>query len=295
MRTRDRDGADDPNDPHGIGMNGTTPGQCWHWSPLFRRGWTRRGWIEEHLARIDATWFSRIMVANDRSLPSVVLVHGLVVSGSYFRPVAAHLDDYVRLYVPDLPGFGRSVSHSGIWTIRQLAEGLAGWLDVHALRDVVLVSNSLGCQVLTVLAEQRPDLVRSLVLVAPTMDPRARSLAGQIFRGAKDVPREALSLWGVWIPDLIRSGVRRALKTLYAGIRDPQQDRLSKIAAPVVLVGGGRDPIAPPEWVGAMASSLPRGRAIIIPGAPHAMNYSHPRQLARIIRVAVGMSGQDRQ
>lgn len=276
-------------------MNGTASGRSWSWVPVTRRGWQRQRWIEEHLARTDATWFSRITLSTERSLPPVMLVHGLVVSGSYFRPVAAYLDDHVRLYVPDLPGFGRSVCRSGIWTLPQLADGLAGWLDGHALRDVVLVSNSLGCQVLTLLAERRPDLVRSLILVAPTMDPRARSMTGQIARGLKDMPREALSLWAVWIPDLLRAGVHRALKTLYAGTRDPQQDRLSKITAPVLLVGGERDPIAPPEWVCTMALSLPRGRAIIIPGAPHAMNYSHPRQLARIIRVAVGMSGQDCQ
>lgn len=226
-------------------------------------------------------------------LPPVVLVHGVGVSGSYFRPVADHLDDHLRLYVPDLPGFGRSISHTGIWTMRQLADGLAGWLDVHALRDAVLVSNSLGGQILTLLAERRPDLVRALILVAPTVDPDARSVIGQIYRGVLDIPRESGSIWKVWVPDFFRAGVRRALQTLRYGIQDPQMDRLGDIVAPVVIVGGERDPIAPPTWVIAMAKLLPRGRYVIIPGAPHAMNYTNPRQLARIIRVAVEMSSQD--
>ncbi len=276
-----------------LGMSGARPGWSWRWSPITRPGWSRRRWIEEHLTHPDATWFSRITLTEDHSLPPVVLVHGLVVSGSYFRPVAAHLDDHLRLYVPDLPGFGRSISHTGIWTVRQLADGLAGWLDVHALRDAVLVSNSLGCQVLTLLAEGRPDLVRALILVAPTMDPEARSMIGQMYRGLIDIPRETVSIWTVWLPDFMRAGVRRALMTLHYGIRDPQLARLPNVVAPVVVVGGERDPIVPPKWVKTMADLLPRGRGIIIPGAPHAMNYSNPRQLARIIRVAVGMSSQE--
>lgn len=275
------------------GMNGAGSGTSWGWSPVTRPGWSRRRWTEEHLTHLDATWFCRITVSDDHLLPPVVLVHGLVVSGSYFRPVAAYLDDHLRLYVPDLPGFGRSISHTGIWTIRQLADGLAGWLDVHALRDAVLVSNSLGCQVLTLLAERRPDLVRALILVAPTMDPDARSVVGQMYRGLIDIPREKLSIWTVWLPDFLRAGVRRALMTLRYGIQDPQLARLANVVAPVVIVGGERDPIVPPTWVYAMAEMLPHCRRIIIPAAPHAMNYSNPRQLARIIRVTVGMSSKE--
>lgn len=276
----------------GYGMRSTGKRWSWRWSPVRGSSWSRRHWIEEYLVAPDATWFSRIAATGSHSLPPVVLLHGLVVSGSYFRPVAAHLDDHLHLYVPDLPGFGRSVSHTGIWTMKQLADGLARWLDAHALRDAVLVSNSLGCQILTMLAERRPELVRTLILVAPTMDPEARSVFSQMYRGLIDIPRETFSLWTVWIPDLIRAGARRALVTLHGGVHDPQQDRLSNIAAPVVIVGGERDPIVPPEWVRLMAEAFPRGRAIIIPGAPHAMNYSNPRQLARIIRVAVGMSSE---
>lgn len=274
-------------------MSGEGSGRSWRWSSTSRTGWPGRRWIEEHLSQPEAAWFSRITLTGDRTLPPVVLVHGVGVSGSYFRPVAAHLDDHVRLYVPDLPGFGRSISHTGIWTIRQLADGLAGWLDVHALRDAVLVSNSLGGQILTLLAATRPDLVRALILVAPTVDPDARSVIGQVYRGVLDIPRESGSIWTIWLPDFFRAGVRRALLTLRYGIQDPQLDRLRHIVVPVVIVGGERDPIAPPTWVMAMAKLLPRGRYIMIPGAPHAMNYTNPRQLARIIRVAVGMSSQD--
>ncbi len=260
--------------------------RSWTWAPGSDPGWPGRFWITERYDDDDARWHARISDSGERTVRPVVLIHGLVVSGSYFRPVANFLDDHLRLYVPDLPGFGKSVSHTGIWSLEQLTAGLARWLDVHGLRDAMLVSNSLGCQVLTMLAVRRPDLVHTLVLVAPTMDPAATSIPRLMARGLMDVPRETSSLWRVWLPDLVRAGPRRGLLTLHRGIADRQEERLPRVLAKVIVVGGEHDPIVPPEWVRAMAAMIPNARALIIPKAPHAMNYSNPRELARIIRVA---------
>jgi pimeloyl-ACP methyl ester carboxylesterase len=221
-------------------------------------------------------------------LPPVVLVHGVVVSGAYFQPVAAHLHGQFHLYVPDLPGTGRSRTHDGVWDIERLASALAGWLDLHEVRDAILVSNSLGCQVLTQLASDRPDLARSLVLVSPTMDPAISSIPRIMWRGVRDIPREDPGLWRIWLTDMIRTGPRRGLALLRLGLRDHQLARLGRIMVPAIVVGGELDPIAPPGWVRDMAGRMPRGRAVIIPGAPHALNYTSPRHLARIIRAAVG-------
>jgi len=40
--------------------------------------------------------------------PAMVLVHGLVVSSRYMVPTAERLSPHHPVYVPDLPGFGKS-------------------------------------------------------------------------------------------------------------------------------------------------------------------------------------------
>jgi 2-hydroxy-6-oxonona-2,4-dienedioate hydrolase len=40
--------------------------------------------------------------------PALILVHGLVVSSRYMVPIAELLSAHYRVYVPDLPGFGKS-------------------------------------------------------------------------------------------------------------------------------------------------------------------------------------------
>jgi len=168
-----------------------------------------------------------------------------------------------------------------------MAASFARWMEAHDLGTALLMGNSLGCQLATLLAVERPDLVAGLVLVAPTMDPRVRGPLRVMLRGSLDIPRERQSLWSIWLPDLRRSGIPRALRALMVSIKDDQRARLAKVQQPALVIGGERDPIVPPRWVREMAGLMPRARALILPGSPHAMNYSSPRDLARAVDTAI--------
>jgi len=264
--------------------------RTWRWSPSDETGWPARDWLHERVETPQASWFARLAVSRPTVCPPLVFVHGVVVSGAYFQPVARLLTDDFHTYVPDIPGTGRSHVRDGSWSIAEQARGLAEWIDLHALGPSVLVGNSLGAQVLTMLAVDRPDLVASLVLVAPTTDPDAGTVFRMMQRGVRDIPRERLGLWKIWIPDLVRTGPVRGIRHLRQGLADDQRERLDTLGVPVVVVGGEHDPIAVTGWIEAMAGALPQGRQVIVPGASHAMNYTNPRHLARIIRAVAARS-----
>jgi len=234
------------------------------------------------------TWFSRVYPHGDPALPPIVMIHGLVVSGAYFRPVADLMDGPHTIYVPDLPGHGRSPSDR-MWTLPSLVTQLAGWMDAHGLTGAVIVGNSLGSQVATLLAVERPDLVRAMILIGPTLDPEIASPVQLVLRGAVDIPRERQSLWKIWIPDLFRAGARRSLFMLGQVFADDQLARLGNVRQPALVVGGENDPVAPARWVRGMASRMPRGEPVIVPGASHALNYSNAPELVAAIDRAVGL------
>jgi pimeloyl-ACP methyl ester carboxylesterase len=110
----------------------------------------------------------------------VVLVHGYGVSSRYFVPLAARLAPTVRVYAPDLPGHGDSESADAPLSVPRLAAALDAWMDAWDLREAVLVGQSMGAQIATELAIRAPRRVAGLVLVAPTVDPHARSARQQI-------------------------------------------------------------------------------------------------------------------
>jgi 2-hydroxy-6-oxonona-2,4-dienedioate hydrolase len=258
------------------------------WGPL-PDAWTASDdWIGEWMTIGGETWFARIRPQGDPGMPPVVMIHGLVVSGAYFRPIAALLDDRYAVYVPDLPGHGRSRSKRH-WSLASLTTQLAEWMDAHGLSGAVVVGNSLGCQTATLLATMRPDLVRALILIGPTLDPEVRSPLQLMLRGAIDIPRERQSLWTIWIPDLVRAGLRRSLFMLQQTFADDQLARLGEVRQPALVIGGEHDPIAPQSWVREMAARLPCGEAIVIPGASHALNYSNAADLVKAIRRVTGL------
>jgi 2-hydroxy-6-oxonona-2,4-dienedioate hydrolase len=218
--------------------------------------------------------------------PPAVLVHGLAVSSRYFEPLAQRLEGRFHVLAPDLPGHGRSGSPPRALDIPELADALTEWLDITGIERATLVANSLGGQISVDLAVRRPERVARLVLVGSTMDPAAPSLLAQALRLACDIPREPFRLNVVEARDYLRTGPRRALTTTRMALADPLEDKLTRVAAPTLVVRGEHDPIAPQAWAERMVDLLPDGRAVVIPGAAHAAHWSAADAVARHVEEA---------
>lgn len=210
--------------------------------------------------------------------PDAVLVHGLGVSSRYLLPTLDRLGRHRRTWAVDLPGFGDSTRPRRALRIEQLAAALGGWLDAAGIGAPVLVANSLGCQVVVELAACGHD-VTGLVLVGPTVDDAARTWSAQVGRWLRDAPREPPSLIPIVLRDYVRSGLRRPLATFAAALDHAIDDRLQHVTAPVLVVRGENDPIAPRDWCGRLRDAVPRGRLVEVAGAAHAVNFSHPQEL----------------
>ena len=237
--------------------------------------WMRAGEYRMH---------ARVSRFPDPAKPPVVLVHGLGVSSRYLVPTAVRLADDYRMFVPDLPGFGRSERPRHILDVSGLADALESWMDAAGLPNAALLGNSLGCQVIVDLAVRRPERVERAVLVGPTMDAHARSATVQVGRLILDSIREPPTTTLLVFFDHLTCGPVRLLRTFGAGLRDRVEDKLPRMRCPTLVVRGTHDPIAPRPWVEEVARRLPHGRLIELVGAPHAANCSTPLELVRVVR-----------
>lgn len=260
-----------------------------------RRPGTRLGRLEGRHIRVDGrTMRIRISVdavPNDR-LP-VILVHGLGMSGRYMVPLARHLAPHVRVYTPDLPGFGSSDKPPRALTVRELADALAAWAHAVGVQRAAFVGNSLGCEVLVELALRHPHLVDRLVLQGPTPDPEARTLIRQILGFFAIAPFERWSLAWVALIDYARGGIRRYILTLRSMIDNRIGEKVHRITQPTLVVWGTRDYIVPHAFAVSLAGSLPDGRLAVIPGAAHGINYSHPEAFTAVLLPFLLAAGQD--
>ncbi|HEU4721377.1 MAG TPA: alpha/beta hydrolase, partial [Gemmatimonadaceae bacterium] len=172
--------------------------------------------------------------------------------------------------------------------LTDLANALAEWLRVRRIVAPVLVGQSHGCQVVVEAVTRAPELASALVLNAPTMLAEHRSVVRQLWLVARDAPREPLSLVPHVVRDYLKAGPVRILATLRDALRDRIEEKLSAVRLPVTVVTGERDPLSPPAWCEQLVRAAGSGaRLVVVPGAAHALPFSHPKALAAEILVTV--------
>ena len=216
--------------------------------------------------------------------PTIILVHGVAVSSRYLIPLGEHLALRSRVYIPDLPGYGRSSCPPGHdLTVPELTDALVAWMDQIGLARPHFFGNSFGCQVLTDLAVRYPDRVDRLVLQGPTMDPHARTAWQQCLRWLATALFERPSEMAVLLRDQWDLGPRRTIAMIQIGLHDPIEARLPRIAAPTLVVRGTYDLIVSQRWAEEATRLLPRGRLVVMEGAAHTINYSQPAWLTDVI------------
>ena len=225
--------------------------------------------------------------------PAVLHLHGFAISGRYLLPTAAELADRQRTVVPDLPGFGRSPRAEGDLSIDALADAAARVLDAVGIDRATVLGNSLGCPVLGAFAMRHPDRIERAVMVSPAGGMHNQPLLRAVAQLAADGPREPLGLAAVAVPDYLHFGMVEALRLFLAMTRFEAFGSLMDLDVPLLAVLGTRDPLLPPV---ARVRQVVRLRqaptsVAVIKGAAHAINFSHPRELALLVDAFV--AGRD--
>ncbi len=223
-------------------------------------------------------------VAGPADAPPLVLVHGLGVSSRYFGPLFAALDGEARIWAPDLPGFGRSPRPRAPLDLSGLVEAFSTWLGAVGLRRAVMLGNSVGCQIIVRIADESPARATALVLTSPTMDAAARSVPRQVGRWLRVAPREPWRLWPVVAAEYLRAGLRTSWRLFASALRDRPEDALRRIAVPVVVMRGARDPIVGGAWAALLSRAARRGRLVEVPAGAHALPFDAPEAVAAATR-----------
>jgi len=216
--------------------------------------------------------------------PTIVMVHGLATSNTYMLPTASELVSSYHIYIPDLPGFGKSTKPAQVLNIPQLADALAQWMQAIGLERATLLGNSLGCQVIAQFALRYPECIERAILVGPSMDPQALTAHQEITRWLANIPFEPVHLFPIIIGSFLHAGTRRTAQTLKYALQDHIHEHLPHMQIPTLIVRGSHDTVVPQRWAEEATNLLPNGKLVMVAGAAHDVNYNSPKQLATIVR-----------
>lgn len=214
--------------------------------------------------------------------PTVILVHGLVVSSRYMIPVAELLASVARVYAPDLPGYGESDKPERVLDLPELTDVLCRWMDEVGIERATMLGNSFGCQIIAEFTVRHPTRIERAVLQGPTLDWHTRSLPQQVLGFITNPQLENPSLALVTAYDYWLAGFWRIIRTIQIMLEDRIEEKLPHMHIPTLVVRGQKDPIVSQQWAEEVVKRLPDGQLAVVPGAGHTMNYSTPQELSRV-------------
>jgi 3-oxoadipate enol-lactonase len=212
--------------------------------------------------------------------PDVLLIGGAGDTVESWQFQLDGLADRYRLTAFDNRGAGRTAMPEDPVSAELMADDAAGVLHALDIRSVHVTGFSGGSIVSQELALRRPELVRSLVLQStwPVMDPYFRSWLLFVRWLVEFAPSERAFLEGFYLDIYTARGhndgtvdqfVEEVLafphkqstedlqRYLDAFLDHDTTDRLPQIAAPTLVIAGGRDSTARPPLGQAVAELIP--------------------------------------
>jgi pimeloyl-ACP methyl ester carboxylesterase len=214
----------------------------------------------------------------------VALVHGLSGSSRWWTKNIDALAERHLVAAVDLSGFGSNRRWSVLPEIppsfREWAALLARWLETFG-EPVHLIGHSMGGQLAIRVAAERPDLVRSLVLVNSAgmpfrVDPRPH------VRTLPKPPYGGPGIARVLVPDFLRAGPASVAVAGTRVILGDLRPMMRAIRAPALLVWGEGDPIVPLHYGEAMQQEIEGSRLVVIPHAAHVAMWDAPDEFNHV-------------
>ena len=234
--------------------------------------------------------------------PAVVFIHGFPLDRNVWRHQLDTLTGYRRIAY-DLRGLGQSDAPDLGYSMAMYADDLAGLLDALGEDRVVLCGLSMGGYIAFEFIRRFRTRVRGLVL----MDTRAEadSAEGRKSRDAlvaKVRDQGAMAAAEAMLPRFFTPAVPpeiiQSVRTMILDAPVPgivgaliaMRDRLDStpllgtlLGIPTLVVVGQEDVITPPPISESMASAVPEGRLVEIPGAGHLPCVEQPVPTTRAI------------
>ena len=231
---------------------------------------------------------------------TVVLSHGLLLSGDMFREQVRHLAPRYRVVVFDHRGQGRSEVAATGYDMDTLAADAAALVEALGAAPCHFVGVSMGGFVAMRLAARRPELLRSCVLMETSADPEA----------PENVPRYRMLNWAVrllgaravadkvmpimfgksFLADPARAelraewrgrfrALRRSIHRSVTGVieRSGVYQELQGISVPTLVLVGEEDVATPPPRAERIQAAIRGSRLVRIPRAGHSSTIENPQ------------------
>jgi 3-oxoadipate enol-lactonase len=247
------------------------------------------------------------VVEGPEDAPVLVFGPSLGTDTGLFDAQAAQFAGSHRVIRYDLRGHGASEVVPGPCTVADLAGDVLALLDSLGVDRFSYAGVSIGGAVGLELALRVPDRVEKLAVLASAArfaDAESYAERGQQVRGEGTeflVPsRTGLWFTAEWAErepaeaDRLIAMLRGTPAEGYAACCDAiaafdVRDRVGGITAPTLVLAGAEDPATTGELMRELAEGIPGAQFVVVPGAGHLPNATHPAEVNAALREHLGL------
>jgi len=213
----------------------------------------------------------------------LVLLHGGLVDARFFAPNLEALAQGFHVYTPERRGHGHTPDVEGPITYQLMADDTIAFLDAVIGRPADLVGHSDGAVVAMLVAMQRPELVRRLVMISGGFDKSGEAMPD--FELDVDQVVEFLGqAYGEVSPDGEAHFPAVAAKIAEMARREPRMaaSELARIPQRALVMFADDDLMTLGHAV-EMYDALPSGELAVVPGTSHFLTQEKPHLVNAIV------------
>jgi len=238
----------------------------------------------------------------------VVLLHAWGESRGVFDRLLPLLPPTIRALAMDQRGHGDAVKPQSGYSLAAFAEDVVAFLDALGLSSAVLLGSSSGGYVAQQVAVEHPSRVAGLVLVGAPLSLQGRPpFADEVDRLTEPLDpvwvRESLAWFPRFhdIPDWyvdarVDDGLHmpaRVWREALAGLTEPlPPTRTGTIAAPTLVLWGGRDELLTRDHAEGLVEAIPDSRLVVYEDTGHLVLWEQPERVAADLTAFVGSLGR---
>jgi len=216
----------------------------------------------------------------------LIIIHGGGDGARAWLKNAEELSKYYSVYIPDLPGFGRSQSASDKFHLPEYVAFVEDFAHTLGIERFLLVGHSIGGGIALHYALKFPQKVRGLVLVSswclgieaalwvrllshPALSRSLGEIGIAVLKGVKWLARLFYAPFKFANPlTRVKMDIGKTMVTL-RGQTTVLQHRLAELTMPTLLVWGAGDEIVPAAHAYVAAELIPDCQVHVFDGCGH--------------------------
>jgi pimeloyl-ACP methyl ester carboxylesterase len=213
----------------------------------------------------------------------LVLLHGGLVDARFFQPNLAALAEHFHVDTPERRGHGHTPDVEGPITYQLMTDDTIAFLETVVGQPAYLVGHSDGAFVAMLVAIQRPELVKRLVMISGGFD-KAGEAAPDAEWDVDAIADFLAPAYGEVSPDGIDHFRVVATKVGEMAAAEPHLDvaELAKVTCRSLAMFADDDLVTPQHMV-EMYDALPNAELAIVPGTSHFLTQEKPELVNTIV------------